>query len=78
MEDLRAKDEPGQERRVTKTRRNRWRVEAAGAAGRRRDLLVTLRATFAKEPWPRKLEVRPDATDEQKQKLAAWLGPGGD
>ncbi len=44
----------------------------------RRDRLLTLRATVAKEPWPRKLETRPDATDEQKQRLAAWLGPGGD
>ena len=40
----------------------------------RRDRLVTLRATFAKEPLVRKLEVRKEATDEQKQRLAAWLG----
>ena len=43
----------------------------------RRDRLVTLRATFAKEPKPRKLEALKDATDEQKQRLLAWLGVGG-
>ena len=40
----------------------------------RRDRLVTLRATFAKEPLVRKLEVLKEATDEQKQRLLAWLG----
>jgi predicted metalloprotease with PDZ domain len=40
----------------------------------RRDRLVSLRATFAKEPAPRKLEVLPDRSDEQKKRLAAWLG----
>ncbi|HVQ28351.1 MAG TPA: PDZ domain-containing protein [Vicinamibacteria bacterium] len=40
----------------------------------RRDRLVSLRATFAKEPTPRKLEVLPDRSDEQKKRLAAWLG----
>jgi predicted metalloprotease with PDZ domain len=39
----------------------------------RRDRLVTLRATFAKEPVPRRLEVRSEATAEQKARLAAWL-----
>jgi predicted metalloprotease with PDZ domain len=39
----------------------------------RRDRLLTLRATFAKEPLVRKLEVRPEATEEQKRRLRAWL-----
>lgn len=42
----------------------------------RRDRLVNLRATFAKEPTPRKLEALKDATLEQKKRLAAWLGTG--
>ncbi|HEY6547608.1 MAG TPA: PDZ domain-containing protein, partial [Vicinamibacteria bacterium] len=40
----------------------------------RRDRLVTLRATFEKEPLVRKLEVRPEATEGQKRRLGAWLG----
>ncbi|HEY6548246.1 MAG TPA: PDZ domain-containing protein, partial [Vicinamibacteria bacterium] len=40
----------------------------------RRDRLVTLRATFAKEPLVRKLEALKEATEEQKQRLRAWLG----
>jgi predicted metalloprotease with PDZ domain len=40
----------------------------------RRDRLVTLRATFEKEPLVRKLEVRPEATEDQKRRLGAWLG----
>jgi predicted metalloprotease with PDZ domain len=32
VEDVRAKDDAGRERRVTKSRKNRWQVEAAGAA----------------------------------------------
>jgi predicted metalloprotease with PDZ domain len=41
----------------------------------RRDRLVTLPVTLGKAPVPRRLEVRPDATAEQKQRLAAWLAP---
>jgi predicted metalloprotease with PDZ domain len=43
----------------------------------RADRLVSLKATFAKEPAPRKLEAIPDATSEQTQHLRAWLA-GGD
>jgi predicted metalloprotease with PDZ domain len=47
--------------------------ETVEALVARRDRLVTLRVTFAKEPVPRRLEVRPEATEEQKRHLAAWL-----
>jgi predicted metalloprotease with PDZ domain len=48
--------------------------ESAEVLVSRRDRLVTLRATFEKEPLVRKLEVLPDATEAQKARLAAWLG----
>jgi predicted metalloprotease with PDZ domain len=43
----------------------------------RRDKLMRIDVTFGEEP-PKKwqLEIRPDATPEQKQHLEAWLGSG--
>ena len=47
--------------------------EAADVLVSRRDRLVTLRPTFGKEPQPRRLQARPEATEEQKTRLTAWL-----
>jgi predicted metalloprotease with PDZ domain len=41
----------------------------------RRDRLVRLEATLAAEPKKWRLEPRPDASEEQKARLRAWLGP---
>lgn len=49
--------------------------EKASVLIARRDKLMRLDATFGAEPersW--RLEIRPDATSEQKARLAAWLG----
>lgn len=48
--------------------------EAVDVLVARVDRLVTLRATFAKQPLERKLEMVPEATAEQTQRLQAWLG----
>jgi len=49
--------------------------EKASLLVARRDRLTRLPFTFGKKPPARwKLEVLPDATDEQKARLAAWLG----
>ncbi|MFL6197449.1 MAG: M61 family metallopeptidase [Thermoanaerobaculia bacterium] len=40
----------------------------------RRDRLVRLPVTFGEKPLPRKLEVAPNATAQQKAHLEAWLG----
>lgn len=41
----------------------------------RRDRLITLPVTLRADPGrPWRLEVRPDATDEQKRRLASWIG----
>jgi predicted metalloprotease with PDZ domain len=43
----------------------------------RRDKLMRIDVTFGEEPQKKwQLEVRPDATGEQKQHLEAWLGAG--
>lgn len=70
------------------------RVRADGLAGRmdqyrvgdtvkvlvaRRDRLITLGVTLVPEPGrPWRLQPRPDATSEQKARLAAWLGAPAD
>ena len=44
----------------------------------RRERLTRLPVTFGEKPKPRwKLEARPDATEEQKAHLAAWLADAG-
>src|SRR5262249_4810603 len=42
----------------------------------RRERLVRLEVTLVAEPKKWKLGPRPDATDEQKARLRAWLSPG--
>jgi predicted metalloprotease with PDZ domain len=47
--------------------------EKASLLVARRDRLTRLPVTFGEKPKVRKLEARPDATEEQKAHLAAWL-----